>query len=157
MIGIPRHACHHLRDYCAAATVHLLREREARYPALVNAGKVTAEDAATRLELALAIVAQWRWVVDPAAPVLPAFGERGYFGAHGFEMRDELATAARRQRAVADRNPDNADAAELADLYEAVAWWQQGHPGDARIITDVCAERAATWRQRDASSPRMAA
>ena len=43
------------------------------------------------------------------------------FGAYAFELAAEMAAAATRARALAYRARDDADAAALADLYDALA------------------------------------
>ena len=154
-----------LREYLAAAAVHLLRQREASYPALVTAARMTATAAADKLELARILVAQWRWVIDPACLPLPVFDDRtGHFGVFDHVLAAELTAAAARARTIAVRDPrtgltpfhslDDAafaallpadrrrvEAEELADLYEALAWWQAPCAGTSRIVFDVGIER----------------
>lgn len=159
---IPRLASYYDRDYCAAATVKLLRDREGRYPALVNAGKLPAADAVAGLERARVIVAQWKWVMDPAGPIDPPWDEaRGVygFGAYDHELAADLAGAVTRARAIADRDPSNADRRELADLYAALAWWQQRPAGCAscRIVSETTAIRRIAARDRAAAERRLAA
>jgi hypothetical protein len=142
--------------YCARATVHLLREREDRYPAHVTKGTMTAAQAAEGLEFMRAIVAQWRWVTDPATPPPPPFDpETGEFGALNYLLAAELDNVAQRARSLADREPDRFETAEMADLCEALAWYQADYiPGVARIVMHVTSERA---RRAAAVDHRLAA
>lgn len=141
---MPRLADYRFRDYCAAAAAHLLRGREANYPGMIEAGKITVEASEEAQQLLRALVAQWRWVMDPTKPLRPAWGaETGYFGRHNWLLVDELATIVTRARAQADREP-SFKRREMADLCEALAWHQQplsGRSGDAQIVVMVSAER----------------
>ena len=143
LTGAPRLARRDTLDYCAAAAVHLLREREARYPALVEAHKLSPNAAAAHLEAARCLVAQWRWTINPARPPLPRFDEwAGRFGSHNYILAAEIRDAARRQCTLAERDPQDADAVELADLYDALAWWQHDVAGLARIVFWIDLERS---------------
>lgn len=144
MVAAPALAAPQHRHLCARAALTLLRTREQSYPAAVEAGKITAVDAERGIHLARCIVAQWRWVLDKAKPPCPEFDERtDLFGAFNFELAAELVRAAERQRSIALRKPANAGAAELADLYEALAWHQRTHAGAAWIVHIVDVERSA--------------
>ncbi|MES2175074.1 MAG: hypothetical protein V4523_14165 [Pseudomonadota bacterium] len=57
MTGIDRYAP--LADEAAAA----VQRREAQYPALIEAGKLSADQAAREIRVWRAIAADWRWVV----------------------------------------------------------------------------------------------
>ena len=147
----PKFAERHYRRLCAQAAVVLLRTREEGYPAAIKANKMTATDAERGLRLAQCIVDQWRWIMDPARPPCPPWDEKtDLFGAHSFEMEAELARAAERQRTIAKRKPADEAAAQLADLYEALAWLQRTRHGVAWIVMRVDVERSAgscpsTW------------
>jgi hypothetical protein len=139
----PRLACITTREYLAAATVHILREREAKYPAAVTAGKMTPEASATGMELMRCIVAQWRWAIDPAQPDAPAFDyDTGQFGTPNHVLEAELRRVADRARALALRNPVDFATGEMADICEALAWYQHSECGEARIVVQVTAERS---------------
>ncbi|HEU0045106.1 hypothetical protein [Sphingomonas sp.] len=121
-------------DYLLDAARRLLAEREARYPAMIEAGKLAVADATRKLELARCLVAQWRWAADPARATLGEWREPGHFNAWAHELAAEIADAATRARALADRDPTPLRR-EVADMYEALAWWQQPvSPGRARIV-----------------------
>ena len=147
---MPRLAAYQHRGYCADAAVHLLRGREASYPALVTDGKMTAEHAKAGLEIMRVLVAQWQWVMHPARPALPDWDYRtGYFGCYNHLLVAELATVAERARAQASRTPADAQRVGMADLCEALAWHQasdHGASGEARIVDQVAAERAVAAR-----------
>ena len=147
---VPRLASYYERDYCAAAAVHLLREREAKYPALVTSGTISAAAAARGLELMRVVVAQWRWVMDAEGSADPpyddALGAYGW-GAYDWDLAKELAEVARRARANADRDHGSWEKAELADLCEALAWWQ-ARPAD-RCSNRIVLETSSTRRIRD--------
>lgn len=70
MTGLDRYAP--LADEAAAA----VQRREAQYPALIEAGKLPADQAAREIRVWRAIAADWRWVVTrdrvEAAPATPA-------------------------------------------------------------------------------------
>ncbi|MDP1026364.1 hypothetical protein Q5H91_04000 [Sphingomonas sp. KR1UV-12] len=155
---IPRLATYYDRDYCAAGAVHLLREREAKYPALIAAGKLPAETGALGQDRARALVAQWCWAMDLHGPIYPPWDEgRGVhgFGAYEFELAEEMTAAAARGRAIADRDPTSWAKREIADLCDALAWWQSRDPGtySCRIVRETVAARrcaaAATASERD--------
>lgn len=135
------------RHMCARGAVALLRGREQGYPAAVEANKLTAADAERGIRLARCVVEQWRWIMDAARPPCPAWHEKtDLFGAYSFEMEADLRRAAVRQRAIAIRKPDDAAAAELADLYDALAWLQRTRHGVAWIVLRVDVERSAAAR-----------
>lgn len=142
-------------DYCAEAARHLLLERERRYPAAIEAGKITPEVAAYSIGLARCVDREWQWVIDPTAPPAPAFDHhRGEFGAHNHLLAAELRASAERARALADRAPDDARAAVIAALYAALSWYQQpAYPGGcARIVADIACRRRMR-QQTDRSAP----
>ncbi|MEG3151783.1 hypothetical protein U1769_17970 [Sphingomonas sp. ZT3P38] len=149
--AIPRIVRQHDYPYCAAATRHLLREREDKYPALVTAGKLTASAAAEGLERLRCIVAQWKWVIDPACPPAPPFDpDTGDFGAHNYLLAAEMRRIATATRRRADHYPDSFEVCELADLCEALAWYQADLvPGLARIVAHVASCRARTERPQE--------
>lgn len=135
---------------CAAAKVEqLLAEREARYPALVEAGKLSEEDAANGLILLRALAAQWRWAIETAQPALP-IEPLSPFGASVVDLAAETRRIAERARAMADRSPGDDRAAETADLCEVIAWWQH---------IDGCGPRITGWvdcERRVAAAPALA-
>lgn len=146
----PHLAAYHLRECCAAAATRILREREARYPALIEADKLKAADAATGLERARVIVAQWKWAMDPSGAIDPPWdAERGVYGwgAYNHELVAELAGAERRAQAIANRAPTQ-QAIDVADLYAALHWWQHPDPRShtARIVLDTTVERRCAVR-----------
>ncbi|SEM62169.1 hypothetical protein SAMN05192583_0862 [Sphingomonas gellani] len=147
---MPRLADYRFRDYCADAAAHLLRGREANFPAHVKAGRLTAEAAEEGLALSRAVAAQWRWIIDPAAPACPEWDDRtGYFGRYNHLMVAELATIAAKARAQADRDPTSDERRIMADLCDALAWHQRpyrGRSGEAAIVVMVSAERTVKAR-----------
>ncbi|SEM88880.1 hypothetical protein SAMN05192583_1414 [Sphingomonas gellani] len=150
----PRLADYRFRGYCADTAAHLLRGREASFPAYVEAGKLTAEAAGEGLALIRALAAQWRWITDLAAPACPAWNDRtGYFGRYNHLLVAELATIAVKARAQADRNPTSDDRRIMADLCDALAWHQRpysGLSGEAVIVVMVSAERVVDLRRKRA-------
>lgn len=139
----PRFAEFSQRDYCAAAARHLLRERENRYPALVEAGKLEADHADLALSRARAIAAQWAWIVaGPAEVPWDAVNQIYGFGAYNHDLVDELATAADRARVIAHRKGDDRSIV-FADLCDALAWHQldTGRHSMADIVWQVMIER----------------
>jgi hypothetical protein len=139
----PRYADFTQRDYCADAARHLLRERETRYPALVEAGKLEADHAELALSRARAVAAQWAWIVaGPAEVPWDEVNQVYGFGAYNHDLIDELATAAARARAIADRKGDERSIV-FADLCDALAWHQSdtGRHSTADIVWQVMIER----------------
>jgi hypothetical protein len=133
------------RHLCGRAAITLLRTREEGYPAAIQAKKITADDAERSIHLARCIVGQWRWIMDKARPPCPEFDEStDRFGAYNFELAAEITRAAERQRAIANRKPTDEAAAQLADLYEALASHQRTHAGAAWIVHIVDVERSST-------------
>ena len=140
------------RAYLLAGTIHLADQRDRAYPGLIEAGKIKQAIAVEKLELSRCMVAQWRWACDPAEPFEPPYGNVGPFGAPYYRLAEEMTAAAETARRRADRVPEDTRAAMLADLYEALAWWQQPYveSGTARIVFWVEIERRARARQRAA-------
>lgn len=139
----PRFADFTQRDYCADAARHLLRERENRYPALVEAGKLEADHAEVALSRARAITAQWAWIV--AGPVEVPWDDANQiygFGAYNHDLVDEIANAAARARTIANRKGDDRSIV-FADLCDALAWHQRdtGRHSMADIVWQVMIER----------------
>ncbi|RIA37508.1 hypothetical protein DFR49_3393 [Hephaestia caeni] len=142
----------HEIDALADAARYLLRQREAQYPRLIEAGKLKQADAVEKLERARALVAQWNWAADRTAGPIDWEAHdpnRGAFGPWNYELLDEITTAAARQRIAADRVPNDAGAARLADLYAALAWWQAECAGVARIVMETDVRRRGALRQPD--------
>jgi hypothetical protein len=155
-ISLPRIVAMHDYVYCAQAVTYLLRDREERYPAAVTAAKMTAADAAEGLERLRCIAAQWKWIRDPSRPPLPPFNpETGEFGAFNYILAEEMDRIATNARTRADRDPSNATKGELADLCEALAWYQADCiPGVARVVMHVAMARS---REGDPVAERLAA
>lgn len=150
MTAIPEHARFRADRAALCATIEtILREREAGYPAAIDAGKLSAAAAERSLALCRAMVAEWRWATDPAAPDLPPFGAFGHFGVYNFELAAEAATIATRAAARAQARPADADAARRADLCAAIAWLQQCQPdcpGISRLSFDTIVDRRIARR-----------
>lgn len=124
------------RAYLFAGVEHWLAARERDYPAAVAAQKIAAAVAADKLHLSRCLAAQWRWACDDAEPAEPPYGDHGPFGAPYYQLAAEIAEAAATARQRAEREPADTNKAQLADLYEALAWWQQPHgqSGTPRIV-----------------------
>lgn len=139
----PRFADFSQRDYCGVAARHLLRERETRYPKLIEERKLDADRAELALSRARAIAAQWAWIA--AGPVEVPWDEVNQiygFGAYNHDLVDELATAADRARTIANRKGDDRSII-FADLCDALAWHQRdtGRHSMADIVWQVMIER----------------
>jgi hypothetical protein len=119
-----------------AGAAHWLATRNRDYPAAVKANKITAEAASDKKALARCLLAQWDWACDPAMPPEPPYGDAGPFGAPYYRLAAEIGEASTVARQRAARDPANREAASLAELYEALAWWQQPHDdsGTPRIV-----------------------
>ena len=142
MTDRPRLASYQHWSLLASATARLLADRERAYPSLVERGKLAPAAADAALRCARALVAQWRWIIDRACPVLPAFDPEtgGSFGAPSSEIAADLVRTAGRTRELADRSQDE-QIVLLADCYTALAWCQRGDwivemVSGARIITE---------------------
>lgn len=157
----PRYTSPEHRPLCLDAARHLLAEREARYPGLVEAGKLAATDAAEGLEHARCLVAQWVWITDPASPPLPRFDftTAGHFGCPERALIAELDRAATIAARRADQAPGDAARRRLADLYAALAWHQRRHPWGVAIVVEVdqCRRATAEFREREAQPKARAA
>lgn len=110
---------------------HILSEREAAYPALIEAGKLDADEAAQRLGVMRAIVADWRFVTTLT-------------GAPGDEVPDaakqaELETIAARAAERAKRHLEHGDLAEAA---AALLWHQSRVYGPVWCARTTLAARA---------------
>lgn len=142
MTGLDRYAP--LADEAAAA----VERREAQYPTLIEAGKITADQAAREIRVWRAIAADWRWVVTlervEAAPATLA------------EKAEALEESARR----AERAMRRAYAASDSSVRDA---WAMDMPmaemasryGDATTAFFVewerywCFADLLTWYRRD--------
>ncbi len=123
------------RAYLAWVTLTLLRDREASYPVRVADGRMTQSAADASLAVSRAIVAQWRWAIDPAlSPLPPEQDAEGHFGAAEPAMLAQLHTLATWARSHAAQAPDDRLRAHDADLYEALAWWQDSDGDCPRIV-----------------------
>lgn len=124
------------RAYLRAGVAHWLATRDRDYPAAIEARKLAQDVAVEKLELARCTLAQWNWACDPAEPPEPPYGDAGPFGAPYYRLAAEIAEAATVTRHRAERDPTNSEATLLAELYEALAWWQQPHgqSGTPRIV-----------------------
>lgn len=111
------------RAALVAAAERLLADRTARYPALIETGRIDPGAAHAGLRTAAALAEQWRWIADPARAPLPPFCliAGGHFGVPAGAIAADLRDAAARARLLADRSPDDADRANLAACYEALA------------------------------------
>ncbi len=143
------------RRRIARKVAQLLAQREARYPALVADGKMTALEAERGLEAMRALDAQWRWAVDPAEPPLDG-NSFSPFGADVLALAAETRTIAERARQLAARTPDDADAAETAELCEVIAWWQHVGYAAPRIVEQVMLERRVPEHPRPAELAKAA-
>lgn len=124
-----------LHAYCAAAAVHLLREREAKYPIEVEKRRMAQQASADGLERMRCIVAQWRWVIDPARPPLPSeHVKTGRFGCHVIDLDAEMQHVAERSRARAAADPVSWEKEEMANLCEALAYYQRRYIGGDPVI-----------------------
>lgn len=113
----------------------MLREREASYPARVERGELTADKAAQSLAVARALVAQWRWAIDPSDPPFPTAAPHWRaFGADEVAILEQLQVAADWSRTRAAGAPADLDAAERADLMEALLWYQDLTTGAPLIV-----------------------
>lgn len=112
--------------YCAWAALRLLREREQGYSRRVAAGQMAKVEASHRIAIASALVAQWRWAIDPQVPPFPAATSSVRpFGALQAELLHQLrATVAWEQRRAAAA-PADADHRERKLLAEALLWHQE--------------------------------
>ena len=124
------------------AAWRLLREREQGYPARVEAGSMTQEAADASLATSRAIVAQWRWALDPRLPPLPES-----FGADEAEMMEQVAQTLAWERKRADARPADLLLRERADLAASLAWYQHAPPGAySRIVVEMMADRRSRVR-----------
>ena len=122
---------------CAWAAQRLLRERETSYPKRVAAGRMLEALARDRLAAARALHAQWRWVIDPAMPPIPADQPRWRaFGADELWILEQAEPTAAWERKRADEHPDDQDLRERALLAEALLWHQDiaAGGGQPRIV-----------------------
>lgn len=136
----------------AAAARRVLAQREAGDAAWVEKGRLTQAEAAARLRIARALVALWDSIVagEPPYDAETAWIEsRGAEGCYPHELRTDLAAAADRARLLAERNPEEPDAARFAEAVAALAW--HARPADQiSSIIDVAHVNAAA-RQRGAA------
>jgi hypothetical protein len=93
-----------------------LRRREEQYPALVDAGKISAEQAAQEIRVWRAIAADWRRVVDGSADAAAWVSRDGKVAA----LRESI----RRYNKALARAIDNAPDAVRRDCVEGNPLWR---------------------------------
>lgn len=111
--------------YCGWAALRLLHERKQGYSRRVAAAQMTQVEASHQIAVASALVAQWRWAIDPAVPPFPADapGWRPFGALQSEIMRQLRDTVAWEQRRAAAA-PADADRRERKLLAEALFWHQ---------------------------------
>lgn len=120
---------------CAWAALRLLRERESAQPRRIAAGRMTVEDAADRLATARAIVAQWRWTIDPALSPFPTDPcDPAPFGAAQVSMVAQLRETVAWERSRASTAPADELLEERARLAEALLYYQDAPAGAHPLI-----------------------
>lgn len=134
----------------AVAARRILDQRRTLDPQQVEKGRLTAADAATRLRVATALVAQW----DSIAAGQPPYDAEtawivsgGAEGTYPHELRTDLNAAADRARALADRHGEDAEAAHFAEAVAALAWHARP-PDHISNILDVAHVNAKARAQR---------
>lgn len=105
-----------IRDHAAIlAAAQAAHDRRAEaYPALVERGQLSADDAAADIAAWAALVAEWHWIITgrgepPASWTL-------------FDRIDAVDRAVDRARLALSRNRRNADLQRQLDLYLAMRW-----------------------------------
>lgn len=141
----------------AVAARRILDQRRTLDPQQVEKGRLTAADAATRLRVATALVAQWDSIVAGQPPYDAETAwivSGGTEGTYPHELRTDLTAAAGRARALADRHGENAEAALFAEAVAALAWHARPRDHISNIL-DVAHANAA--HRLSKSSERAAA
>ena len=108
----------------AAMAAQLLAQREERYPALVDAGRLDPHVADRGRRVMRAIAEQWRRVTT-REPLSAPLDYGADLGASWAEMLADLASAATRAAQIAAKAPDDRQLREQADLTRALHWHQQ--------------------------------
>ncbi|WP_010184742.1 hypothetical protein [Sphingomonas sp. PAMC 26605] len=123
----------------ADAAAHLLGEREAKYPAMVAAGKMSQADADTGTRTMRAVAEQWRAMVDgtPAPDRCACCG-----GASYREQRDTLIAASSRTAQIAANAPDDTRKADRAAAVAALLWHAETALAAERACWSVHAQAA---------------
>ncbi|MEN2747304.1 hypothetical protein, partial [Sphingomonas sp. T9W2] len=137
----------------AVAARRILEQRRTVDPQHVEKGRLTEAEAAARLRVATALVAQW----DSIAAGQPPYDAEtawivsgGTEGTYPHELRTDLNAAADRARALADRHGEDAEAAHFAEAVAALAWHARP-PDHISNILDVAHANAA-FRLRQSSN-----
>ena len=131
----------------AVAARRILDQRRTLDPQQVEKGRLTAADAAARLRIATALVAQWDSIAAGQPPYdaeTAWIASGGAKGTYPHELRTDLNAAADRARALADRHGEDADAAQFAAAVAALAWHARPRDHISNIF-DV-AQANAAWR-----------
>jgi hypothetical protein len=115
----------------AELAAHLLAEREAAYPRLIEEGKLQPDRAEAGLRAMKAVAIQWARIA--AHRDLPPIEDyHAKYGAHPHELRAMLDSAAATARKRAAADPGNRDKADYAEAVETLARlqrpWQPGFP-----------------------------
>ena len=123
------------KPWLAAMAEQLHRKRVDGYPALVEGGSLSSDEAARGLRITAAIAASWRAIVDFAPePDWIADPDRG--GAYTFERIETLTDAAIKARTLADGRANDREINDLAEAFETLLWWETAQPS-ARFLTDA--------------------
>lgn len=103
----------------AAVAASLLADRVEKYPALVEAGKLTQADADTGIRIMRGVADLWRAYLakEPEPERCPCCG-----GASYREQRDALAIADARLAKITAADPEDAAKAEYAAVVAALLW-----------------------------------
>lgn len=109
---------------CARAARQLLEQRQERYPALIEAGRLDPAEAARGLAVMGAVAALWN-LIDAQEPLPAPLDFAAELGASWPAMLAELARAAARTAEIAAAAPDDQTKREQTELAIALHWHMQ--------------------------------
>jgi len=143
---------HHDRPALSWVAGFLHQQRVVGYPDLISDGTITQATADRALRISNAIAADWTAIAElQPEPDWIHDVDRG--GAHQRERIDTLTAMATRCRRTADSKPDDAELGAIADVADALLWWETQRPS-ARFLADMTiALRARAATDRAAFSP----
>ena len=133
---------------CVASRLHA--QRIVGYPSLVDAGRMTAGEAADGIRIMGAIACSW-WAIAEGRPEAEWTQDPDLGGAWPYERSASLAIAAPRARSAAIELPNDFEIVGFADAIDTLIWWETAQPS-ARLIAD-CNRALRTPAPRQSAAP----
>lgn len=126
---------HHDRPALSWVAGFLHQQRVVGYPGLIAEGTISQAAADRALRISNAIAADWTAIAE-LQPEPDWIHDITRGGAHQRERIDTLTAMATRCRATAAAKPDDPELSAIADVADALLWWETQRPS-ARFLADM--------------------